>query len=242
MITNQMVVMPKTRSKPKKIKPFRKVPATQIKNPNPKYVYIENDKIGVKIPLVTEHGHLNGVFETPRHKIVEIRYRPIRKQYYVMIDGKWIGDASLDFGHRFVDSHWKDRGIMSELFDLIEPIPSRRRNPYPFDPATGQRKDSSSKDRFQIQIATDQKDTALFLHRRGYTPATPQSKKQLKQLNPNKRQPRQKTAGEQPMYLTKVVKPSSYHDPTKWHRIRIIGRDGKPKWLTIRMPRFSVTI
>ncbi|MDO8624810.1 MAG: hypothetical protein Q7R47_01910 [Candidatus Diapherotrites archaeon] len=60
----------------RKIRPFQRVPIKRIPKRDPASVYLENRRIGVRIPLRNQHGDLQGAFETKAGEVLEIRASP----------------------------------------------------------------------------------------------------------------------------------------------------------------------
>ena len=112
--------VPKPRPEPKprtKIRPFRKVPISRVKNRDPRFVYLENERYGIKVPLQNEHGLLQGVFETSVGKILEVRLMVDSLRAY--IGKKRVGVLRIDLRNRRTEPAFRRQGIASELFDLV---------------------------------------------------------------------------------------------------------------------------
>src|SRR3989338_6577048 len=190
--------------KPKrKIRPMRKVPVTRIRNPSPEHVYLENARLGVKIPLENEHGLLQGVFETHDGKILEIRffggdtlYGP---RFEAFLDQRHAGTVSENMDHRIVLSDFQGQGIGTALFDRA-----------------GRHLASSEGKIKKKHVITIKKDTAAFLRRRGWKEYKIGAMQGIgKQGNV--------------FLFEKQLEGNQFDDARKWHRIKVIGQRGKAK-------------
>lgn len=217
-------------SRRRKIRPLRKVPPTRIKNPDREFVYLENDRLGVRIPLRNRHGLLNGVFETRDGQVLEIRF--LGTKYVAFIGNQSVGEVTLDLDHRDVNSSFKRQGVATELFDLAE----RQKARLWWDQMKIQKGSGSSRHRVfqrETMVHTNKKDAAAFLVKRGYKPNFPEDVGRVNVI--------QKIPSIQPeqyiqsLFLSKWIEGSAFDDPQKWHRIKVMGRNSAPKWLTIRV-------
>ena len=138
----------KAPSKPKKLRLLKKVPRSRIKNHDPRFVYLENERHGIKVPLQNEHGLLQGVFETPDKKIVEGRFKG--NFYSARMEGVKIGGVDAFFERRKVRPKFRRLGVATELWELAE------------------RRFSFKHPKERLNIATGKRDTAAFFLRCGF--------------------------------------------------------------------------
>jgi GNAT superfamily N-acetyltransferase len=206
--------MPKPVRKSSKIRLFRKIPVSRIKNPDPRFVYLENERYGIKVPLQNGKGLLQGVFETRKGETIELRFDPLENYYYVFtIDtGREVGLVAGELSDRWIEPEYRNRGIATEVFDRAEPHQP------------------------ELHLLTAKRDTAAFLLQRGYKPETPSERKELHRLNIGRKEPNIEIGNS--FWFVKPTIRSKFANPAEWHRIKVIGQHGKAKgkpiWLTIR--------
>ncbi len=217
---------PKPRSTPKtKIRPFRKVPLSRIPNPDPRCVYLENERYGIKVPLQNEHGSLQGVFETSEGGILEIRFaedHPGFPGFHVFKNDEKVGYVSGNLMDRIIRGDLRGKGVATAVFDRAEPTL-----------AVGTQK--------FIRVFTQKRGVAAFFAKRGYRGA--QMGKVKRWLLSRKLLSARIVS--QGVELRKKVQGTRYDSSNKWHRIRVIGQrgaaKGKPIWLTIKAVPVSVS-
>ncbi|HLD59139.1 MAG TPA: GNAT family N-acetyltransferase [archaeon] len=199
--------MPSSKLK-RKIRPFRKVPVTRIRNPSPEHVYLESKRQGVKIPLENENGLLQGVFETPDGKILEIRflgddalYGP---RFEAFVNQQHVGTVVEDMGHRIVRPDFRGQGIGTALFDRAE------------------RHLASSEGIKKKHLVNINVDIAEFLRRRGWKAYGVGGMSGQGNV----------------FIFEKQLKGTQFDNARNWHRIKVLGMHGKakgkPLWLTIK--------
>jgi hypothetical protein len=213
--------------KPSKAWLLRSVPAHRVRDHDSRFVYLENDRHGVKIPLRNRHGLLNGVLVNPNGRIFEIRFDPARIQkneFNLVSNDRVIGVLDKYLTHRRIAARFRGKGLATAMFDRAEPHLAAPRREWYVDQQTPRT------NREWIILQTNKYDTAGFLLNRGYAitdthgagnPATVTAV--LK---------RQRHTGKDFMATTdleKQLRGTEYDDATHWHRIRVLGRDGKPK-------------
>ena len=189
-----------------------------VKRPGRGYVYLENDRQGARLRLENKHGRLNGAFELPDGRILEIRKK--FDLYLAFANGKLIGYLSEALGHREItDTSLRRMGIASALYDVAEP-------------ATGTGK--PIRGGTPVRISTGNASTALFLKKRGYRGRGPSDREYLAYLNRRQstKQPIEEKLHDS-IEVQKTIATMRQSDSNRFHRIRVIGPKGTPKWLVI---------
>lgn len=225
--------MPATPPKPK-IRPFRHVSKRNLRAkrglqpPAKGFVYLESDRQGVRLPLINRHGRLNGAFELPDGRILEIRHdlqnhdRIWYNGFNAYIGNELVGYIDESIQHREVFAF--DRagrplqrlGIASALFDVAEPLAAKR---------TGVRTPGGVK----IRLKTQKKSTSRLLRGRGYKANNAPTRNRLREPD----FPASPGDDTLELSLAKRVAPMRQSEPDHYHRIRINGPNGTPKWLVI---------
>ena len=173
-----------------KIRPLRKLPSAKVNEWEKGNVYFHSEKLGnVKIPLRNENGALNGVFETPKGEILEIRIN--KHDYCAFVNNTLVGRISKSLEYRFIRNDYRQIGIANEIFDLAERNLAQSGEP-------------------NVRLNTRLDEVVKFLRQREYD------------IRDRKK-------------ITKTLHGTKYDNHTEWHRIKVIGKDGKIKWLTLRV-------
>ena len=216
----------------KKVRLLRIAPRSGAINQSRERVYLRSGRRKISLPLKNEFGFLNGVYRTPKGEIVELRYIPkntIVKDFggglrrwatqwiNVIANGELIGEASPTLGHRIIDREYRGIGLGNKLYDLGEKAIVA----------------AEPKRKGRVKLSgVSKKEAAKFLLHRGYRPYTAEEgKKIFGQINSKNSE----RFGGKGVKLIKAVKATKYDDPRKWHRIEVIGSDGKTKFLTLRV-------
>lgn len=204
----------------KKIRSLRKVPVTKTPNRERGKVHFESERGIISVRLVNEKGHLKGVFETPEQDILTIRYDKIANNYTAYVNDNSIGVVEDNGDYRKVQTGYRGIGIASELFDLLER-------------SYGRWPDNFQKDKQpRLVFATKKADTLAFFLSKGYRGRTDEDRDFIRQFGKERKTD---TDLDRQIWIIKSVKGTQFDNPNKWHRIKIVGRDGKIKWLTLRV-------
>jgi|SRR3989344_3626623 len=179
----------------------------------------------VKIPLIKKKpagdiGVLQGVFEVAREgkpaELICFYYHP--QSNFGMLEaytgaGKFVGEFWPELDHREVKGEYRRLGIASMAFDLLEP----------YKPMLPGGREST-------ELATGMESTKEFLLKRGYKVTSDYSASEGSNANG--------LLGD--VYLSKKL-PSgkNWNDISEFHRVKIVGLDGKEKYWTgrIRLPK-----
>lgn len=192
-----------------KIRPLRKIDVQKRIDRNPGFIELQSSNHNIRVPLRNRQGLLQGVFETPTGKIVTIRFGG--HSYDAYIGSKKIGFVDRFLQYRQVEKGHRLQGIGNALFDLAE-------------------RNGTSGENLMF---TGKKDTAAFLMKRGWKPVRGAYELLAKELK-EEHQPLESSrfAG---IVFEKKLEGSQFDRHKKWHRIQVIGRNGKPIWLTLRV-------
>ncbi len=176
-----------------------------------------------KFTLIDHRGFLQGVFETPDGKILQLRFHPEYKEYTIYVGNTWdvVGYLALGLEYRKIRPIFTGIGLGTELFDLREK-----------SLATKFGEKHGNKFRTTVKISTSKADTAAFLAKRGYTSTNPSTRQKASDLAEH-----QQNYGEElpeSISLEKAVEGTPYDNNEKWHRIKVIGRNKRQIKLTLR--------
>lgn len=191
-----------------------------VKRPEINQVYFENSRMGLKIPLKNQNGMLNGVFEMPNRQILEIRYTG--RVFEARINNKLIGFVDDLVKSRWVDTEFRGTGVAHALFDLAEPIKAAIEKP-------------KTKGGVSITAKTSKAGSAIFLAKRRYRGEKPSDNQSILVIQSQKlKNEKLPEKLESEINFKKTVAPARFWDAEKWHRIKVMGKNGKPKWLVLR--------
>ncbi len=201
----------------RRVTPLRRVPAKRIPKGSPAHVYLENDRVGVRLPLQDKRGLLNGVFETPTHEIIEVRFSGGTFKLYS--GAKPIGEVTSSLDHRILNETYRGMGLASEVFDRAEENKAAKH---------GKKGKAHT-----IYLYPFHADTAAFLAKRGYVGTTSADEKERKKMLKTKKRLPANQHLSRTLLFEKKTPYNRFARVSKWHRIRVLGQDGKPKWLTL---------
>ncbi|MDO8624994.1 MAG: hypothetical protein Q7R47_02845 [Candidatus Diapherotrites archaeon] len=180
-------------------------------------------KLRVSIGLRNARGLLAGVSLLPTGKVLEIRFKD--HGFGAWVGSKEVGRLDADLSHRAVKPTHQEMGIADALFDVAESAFER----------------SSHSKTKKLRLFVDTYDTAAFLRHRGYAieeasgPVAGLSRLNrmdvIQSLASGARQANRRLP--QSVFMTKEVKRNRFGNPRAWHRIRVLGADGKSKWFVL---------
>ena len=194
------------------------------------------------LPLRNENGLLQGLYVIPRGqfkgRLLSFRFSGEYSLGIFLLDGHKelffdrLGETGfMGTGHRLVPDSIRRMGVATKALNILEPHVARRLN----RPKGGQK--------FKLLSSTTKKDTAALLKSRGYglPPwSDKESRTQFNKIQPGRTQksqsmPKLEHMGGFHLLLEKVVNARPHHELSKYHRIEIIGVNGKPKIFYIKV-------
>lgn len=219
----------------KKLTPLKLLSRHGISSPQRKTIQLSHNGKVLNVPFYNKWGLLQGVYSTPKGKVLELRFTPKHTIPFpiVSIDGKkghifnFVGTmaqvrgvkgarggpkqagAAIMGNYSFkVNPEFRGLGLGEKIYDLgARDIASRK----------------SGRGKAVVRVATPHTDTAAFLKRTGWIGSTAQDVTYLKSLN-----------GAQPsgdlrrdLKAIKFFKKSKFKDPSSWHSIEVINPAGR---------------
>lgn len=203
---------------------------------NSDFIYLRNGRKVVEVPLRTPGGFLQGVARTPNGEILEFRHVPERaiaetrpknlrwfSQQHINVythgtdvrAGPFRADATVHLGHVLVDSDIQGKGVGTKVFELAENAAASQLH----------------KRRGKFKAVILREETARALHKRGWQVVNANDAAKLSRIATTK------TNHATLLNMQKFVEAPKYGDPSRWHRLEVLGHLNKPIVLPIRIKR-----